>query len=173
MAITFVTKLLSYIPMIFLNSEWELKTIQLKRKSIFRTSVISFIAFSCMVWVAYFLCNFREIDIRNVKTEVQITTNELFKDFNSEKETSFNQYIEKAIEIKGTLYQVTYKRDTYSLLLRGEKTEALVLCEMQKDQKQIVKALKIGDQVKVKGILKGFLMDAIVLNCIILEEVNE
>ncbi len=144
----------------------------LKGNTIIKISALSIIGIACVIG-GYYIFNFRGIDIRSVNTEVRITTNELFKDFNSEKETSFNQYIEKAIEIKGTLYQVTHKGDTYSLLLRGENLESLVLCEMQKDQAPIVKTLTIGDQVKVKGILKGFLMDAIVLNCIILEEVNE
>ena len=104
---------------------------------------------------------------------MSITTNELFKNFNNEKEASFEQYIEKALEIKGTLYKITYKNNKYSLLLRGNQIDQLVLCEMQEDQAPIVESLKIGDEVMVKGILKGFLMDAILLNCIVIKEVNE
>lgn len=107
-------------------------------------SVLSVIGIACVFGV-YYIFNFREIDIRKVKTEARITTNELFEDFNSEKEASFDKYIEKAIEIEGILYQVTHKGDIYSLLLRGEKIETLVLCEMQKNQAPIIMTLKIGD----------------------------
>jgi len=121
----------------------------------------------------YAIFNYKSIDIRKAKTEINITTNDLFENFDSDKEASFDKYIEKALEVKGTLHKVTRKGNKYSLLLRGNQIEKLVLCEMEVDQTSIVEKLEIGDEVKVKGILKGFLMDAILLNCIVLEEVNE
>ncbi|WP_299217466.1 hypothetical protein [uncultured Dokdonia sp.] len=144
----------------------------MKTNSSIKISIFSIIGLACVLGI-YYIFNHKGVDTRKAKTEISITTNELFKDFDEDKEASFNQYIEKAIEIKGILYQVTQKGDTYSLLLRGNNIDTLVLCEMQKDQASIVKTLTIGDAVKVKGILKGFLMDAILLNCIVLEEVNE
>lgn len=144
----------------------------MKGNSYIKIGIFIIISIACIIGV-YYVFNHKEIDTRKAKTEISITTNELFKDFNSDKEESLDQYIEKAMEIKGTLYQVTHRGGKYSLLLRGNQIDKLVLCEMQKDQASIVESLKIGDEVKVKGILKGFLMDAILLNCIVLEEVNE
>lgn len=144
----------------------------MNNKSYIKISIFTSIGIACILGI-YTIFNYEGIDTRKAKTELSITTNELFDDFNEDKEASFNQYIEKVIEVKGTLYQVTFKGDKYSLLLRGKQIDALVLCEMQKDQAPIIETLQIGDEVKVKGILKGFLMDAILLNCIVLEEVNE
>ncbi|MFT5890010.1 MAG: hypothetical protein ACI9Y7_000098 [Dokdonia sp.] len=144
----------------------------MKNNSYIKVGIFSIISIVCVIGI-YAIFNYKGIDTRKAKTEISITTNELFEDFDKDKEASFNQYIDKAVEVKGTLYQVTFKGDTYSLLLRGKQIDALVLCEMQKDQAAIVETLRVGDEVKVKGILKGFLMDAILLNCIVLEEVNE
>lgn len=121
----------------------------------------------------YYFYNHKQVDTRKAKTEISLTANELLTELNGNEEERFGQYIEKALEIEGTIYQVTYKAGKYSLLLRGDKIDSLILCEMQKDQASLVKLLEVGDEVKVKGILKGFLMDAILLNCIVLEEVNE
>lgn len=121
----------------------------------------------------YYFYNHKEVDTRKAKTEISLTANELLKELNGNEEERFGQYIEKALEIEGTVYQVTYKAGKYSLLLRGDKIDALILCEMQKDQASLIELLEIGDEVRVKGILKGFLMDAILLNCIVLEEVHE
>ena len=144
----------------------------MKNNSYIKVGIFSVISIACAIGV-YAIFNYKGVDTRKAKTEISITTNELFEDFDKEKEASFNQYIEKAVEVKGILYQVTFKGDKYSLLLRGKQIDALVLCEMQKDQAAIIKRLQVGDEVKVKGILKGFLMDAILLNCIVIEEVNE
>ncbi len=127
---------------------------------------------ACIMTVYYFY-NYKNVDTRKAKTEISLTANELLTELNGNDEERFEQYIEKAMEIEGTIYQVTYRAGRYSLLLRGDKIDKLVLCEMQKDQTPLIELLKVGDQVKVKGILKGFLMDAILLNCIVLEEVNE
>ncbi|GGG04724.1 hypothetical protein GCM10011344_01350 [Dokdonia pacifica] len=144
----------------------------MKSNSYIKISLFIIVCIAAVIGL-YAVFNYEGIDTREAKTEMSITTNELFKNFNNEKEASFEQYIEKALEIKGTLYQITYKNNKYSLLLRGNQIDQLVLCEMQVDQAPIVESLKIGDEVMVKGILKGFLMDAILLNCIVIEEVNE
>ena len=144
----------------------------MKSNSCIKINIFTITSIACIIGI-YYILNYKGIDTREAKTEISITTNELFENFDTDKETSFDQYIEKALEIKGTLYQVTRKGNKYSLLLRGNQIDKLVLCEMEEDQASIVESLKIGDEVRVKGILKGFLMDAILLNCIVLEEVNE
>ena len=42
------------------------------------------------------------------------------------------------------------------------------MCEMQADQLEKIKNIKEDDIVTVKGIFKGVLLDAILLNCIII-----
>ena len=144
----------------------------MKSNSYIKINIFTIASILCIVGI-YYILNRSGVDTRKAKTEISITTNELFEDFDADKETSFDQYIEKALEIKGTLYKVTRKGNKYSLLLRGNQINKLVLCEMEEDQAPIVETLKIGDEVRVKGILKGFLKDAILLNCIFLEEVYE
>jgi len=115
----------------------------------------------------------REVDVRKVKTEMRINTDEFLKDFGHNSDDSFKQYIEKAIEIEGTIHKMTFKKDIYTLLLQGNELDTFVICEMQHGQDEVLSQLQEGDEVKVKGILKGFLKDAILLNCIILNEVDD
>lgn len=141
-------------------------------KSAIKNSILIIMSIACIMTIYYFY-NYKNIDTRKARTEISLTANELLTELNDNDDERFEQYIEKAMEIEGTIYQITYKAQKYSLLLRGDKIDKLVLCEMQKDQTPLIELLKVGDDVKVKGILKGFLMDAILLNCIVLEEVNE
>lgn len=141
-------------------------------KSAIKNSILIIMSIACIMTIYYFY-NYKNVDTRKARTEISLTANELLTELNDNDDERFEQYIEKAMEIEGTIYQITYKAQKYSLLLRGDKIDKLVLCEMQKDQTPLIELLKVGDDVKVKGILKGFLMDAILLNCIVLEEVNE
>lgn len=132
--------------------------------------VLVFALISIMSAVSYYN---KEVDVRKVKTEMSINTDEFLKDFNNTNDDSFKQYIEKAIEIKGTIHKVTFKKDIYTLLLQGNELDTFVICEMQHYQNEVLSQLQEGDEVKVKGILKGFLKDAILLNCIILNKADE
>lgn len=113
------------------------------------------------------------VDVRAVDTEFVIDANDLLADIGKSKETPLKKYIEKAIEVKGVLQKTTKRGDIYTLLLQGDDNRTFVLCEMEHDQNEFILNLKVGDQVKVKGILKGFLKDAIMLNCILIDEVHE
>lgn len=108
-------------------------------------------------------------DTSKVRTEVSFTTDEFLYQMNQSTQENLEPYIEKAIEIHGIIDKITFKKGKYSLFLKGDNSRTLILCELQNNQNQKINSLKIGDMVAVKGILKGFLMDAILLNCIILE----
>jgi hypothetical protein len=118
--------------------------------------------------------NIREVDTRKAKTEMRITTSNFLKELVDINDTTpYNEYIDKAIVVEGVLHKITSKKNTYTLLLKGNRLDAFVICEMREDQRKAIVLLKEGDVVKVKGILKGFLKDAILLNCIVIYDADE
>ena len=120
--------------------------------------------------IAFFLYfNKTEKDTRLIETEASLTTKELISYIDNANTDQLKNYIDKAIEVEGMLKELTFKNNRYSLLLTSENTDRLVLCEMQKDETSKAKALEEGTTVKIKGIYKGSLLDAILLNCIFIE----
>ena len=107
-------------------------------------------------------------DLSNT-TEKQITkqlsTNELIFEYQN---NSLGKFIEKAIEVDGVLKEIMFKNDVYTLYLTDGQNSTYILCELQHDQIEKIPNLLVGETIKVKGILKGHLMDVILLNCIIL-----
>ena len=96
-----------------------------------------------------------------------LSSKELLNTVQNDQDQAFNKYIEKVIQIEGTVKKISFKNNTYSLLLDGGFTSSYVLCEMQtgQDIDDIVK----GKTVQIKGVYKGYLMDAILLNCVLIE----
>jgi len=135
--------------------------------------ILTLVVFTLLLIVGLYVYNAPTLDIRKAKTEISIHTDELSRSFGVKDSVNFSSYIEKAIEVEGILHKVTYKKGRYTLFLRGSEVDTFVLCELQEDQNPIVTLLKNGDKIQVKGILKGFLKDTILLNCIILSEVYE
>ncbi len=85
-----------------------------------------------------------------------------------QKQQNLEGFIEKAIEIEGEIKEITYQDGKYSLILKGDSDKTYILCEMQSNQNTEVIKLHAGEDIKLKGILKGFLMDIILLHCVII-----
>ncbi|RMB62749.1 hypothetical protein EAX61_04005 [Dokdonia sinensis] len=106
-------------------------------------------------------------DIRTVRTQASLTTHELFTQLQAKNDVEYSPYIEKAIEVKGVIKEITVRDGVYSIILDGDNRERHILCEMQRDQNNDIVTLAVGEEVVIKGILKGLLLDAILLNCIL------
>ena len=139
-----------------------IRLIKISKKSGF---ILLLLLLCCFV---YFFIN-RTQDTRLIDTKARFTTNEIISFLDEEDDTSLDSYIEKAIEIKGVLKETNLKRGKYTLLLAGKSNQRLILCEMQDDQQSKIQQLKKDSTVVVKGIFKGVLLDAILLNCIIID----
>gem|GEM_PF-4239370 len=74
------------------------------------------------------------------------------------------------VEVEGVVKKVSYLNDRITILLGTEETEnTFIICDMESNQEYKVSRLKTNDSIKLKGVFKGVLEDAIFLNCIISE----
>ena len=108
-------------------------------------------------------------DTHHVKTQASLSSNELISLMSNKADSTFYQYVDKAIEIESVIKEINNKEGVYNLLLHGDDKDTLVICEMQKNQNVHIQKLNIGDPVVIKGVFKGFLKDAVLLNCIIIQ----
>ncbi|WP_298516377.1 hypothetical protein [uncultured Kordia sp.] len=116
---------------------------------------------------AYKYVNRGIADTTKIQAEETFTTNELLFKFQN-KQQKLENFIEKAIEIEGEIKEITYQDGKYSLILKGDSEMSYILCEMQSNQDSEVVKLQAGQDIKLKGILKGFLLDVILLHCVII-----
>lgn len=127
------------------------------------------LAGATILLVIYSIFRFMETprDTLHVKTQASLSSTELMSILSSRVDTTFNQYIDKVIAIESVITTINNKEGVYTILLRGDDKDTFVICEMQKNQNTLIKELHTGDLVMVKGVFKGFLKDAILLNCVL------
>lgn len=106
-------------------------------------------------------------DTHEIETAETFTTNELLSKLQHTQQ-KLEGFIEKAIEVEGEIKEITFQDGKYSLILKGDSDKTFILCEMQSNQSVAVEKLQEGQHIKLKGILKGFLMDIILLHCVII-----
>jgi Cu/Ag efflux protein CusF len=88
----------------------------------------------------------------------------------SEESTKMNIKPGQIIQVSGYVKEVNLLNERITLILKGEQDSSpYMICDFQTDQKDIIHQIKENDKVQVKGVFKGFLKDAIFLNCILTE----
>ena len=117
--------------------------------------------------ISYF--NREQVSTQSINTQAQLTPNEFISLFDRTNSDQAKLYVDKALEIKGVLKKVTLREGTYTLFINSNEEGRFIQCEMQDDQIQKIKNIATDEIVTVKGIFKGVLLDAILLNCIIID----
>ncbi len=102
-----------------------------------------------------------------LKTEIELDTNSFIELVNKNKNGLSSKLIEKTIQIEGVVKDVTNRNNVRSIVLLADKDSSPVVCQMQSNQTETISNVKVGDTIVVKGIYKGFLLDPILLYCVI------
>ena len=79
------------------------------------------------------------------------------------------RYIDKSISVRG-IVAYTNVTDTSATVYLNGSSAASVICEFQKDSYTEPQKLKEGDLVTIKGICSGYLMDVVMVRCVIDEK---
>ena len=108
------------------------------------------------------------VDTHSLETSVRISSEQLLSSFKENELAANSNYVEKIIEVKGEIRDISFLNNRYTIYLYGGDEINSLICDMNPDQADRVKELKTGQTVVLKGVCKGFLMDAIFLNCVIL-----
>lgn len=98
------------------------------------------------------------------------TSKQLVKNIDKE-EAKLEAYINKKLEIQGSIKEIMHTNDRYAILLLGNN-DRNVLCELNPNQVSKISTLKIDQMIAIKGIYKGYLNDVILLNCELVDTIK-
>ncbi len=125
--------------------------------------VVLFIAIGSIL-AALILYNKKQPDTSKIKPDFAITATALQKEFEDNEKAASDKYINKIIEVSGTITTVTPadSADTNISLKTGNDMSA-VNCAFQKyiDPTNF----KAGDLITLRGVCSGFLMDVLLKDC--------
>ncbi|MFC4218925.1 OB-fold protein [Flagellimonas marina] len=103
-------------------------------------------------------------DISTLESVAQLSADELISAL--ENNENFNR--EKILSVKGTLVETNTRNDHINFLIKGNSNQNhYIICEMNHSFDEQGKDFTPGDTVIIKGVLKGYLNDAVLLNCVL------
>ncbi len=141
----------------------------MNRRSTYIGILIVLLILSGGIGYAYRIWNQDYPDIVKEKTKLSIDAQTLLEVYTRDETMANERYREKVIEVVGQVRELTFLNNRNTIILEGISTDNSILCDMQEGQYESIKKLLPGEQVRIKGICKGYLKDIILLQCILIK----
>jgi hypothetical protein len=99
-----------------------------------------------------------------------LSADSLVSFFSAYEDSANKRFLDKIIQVKGYVAEITKDSAGYTIVLRNENAMEGVSCALGNDQFEMAKELKTGAIIEIKGICAGKLIDVSLNKCAILKE---
>ncbi|HZH70757.1 MAG TPA: hypothetical protein VFD80_09920 [Flavobacteriaceae bacterium] len=107
------------------------------------------------------------IDMVNAQPQFVVSVIELANEFQTDENEANQKYLDNVLQVKGEVAAISTNNGKSVLTLRQEGSSTQVICTLNASENKKVLQLKEGQQVTVKGICTGFLLDIMLVRTII------
>ena len=116
------------------------------------------------ILAALILFNKKHPDTAKAKPDFVITATALQKDFEDNEKTASVKYINKILEVSGTIASITPADSSHlNVSLKTGSDLSSVICTFASSGNE--KRFNAGDNITLRGECSGFLMDVLLNNC--------
>lgn len=115
----------------------------------------------------YYMYNKPHQNMNKATAEIHLTSTQLFTDYENDETEANGKYLDKIMEISGKIKEVaTDENGMMSLTLESGSDMFGVICQMDNLSKHQRTEFEEGEEVKLKGICTGVLMDVVLVRCV-------
>ncbi|MCD2424728.1 OB-fold putative lipoprotein [Niabella pedocola] len=117
-----------------------------------------------------YLYNKKPQNIKQADSQFEITASGLTTAFNTDESAATKQYVDKVVSVSGNIKDVKIEQGgTATVFLDSGDPMTSVTCSFYDTEAAAVKKLKSGQQVTIKGVCTGKLMDVVLNKCSIVQ----
>jgi putative nucleic acid binding protein len=110
-------------------------------------------------------------DVNVVKTNAAyvLTAKNLIEEYRADETSTNKKYTEKVIQVNGMVHEITTLKGNSVITIRNADQESSIICHMLPNQTQKALQLVKGQRISVKGVCTGYLLDVMMVKCILVE----
>ena len=112
-------------------------------------------------------------NIRTSKPEMLMLSGSLIEAFEIDEGKATQLYTGKIIQISGTIFAVNTKDGNNIITFQDQVSQASVICHFDSEEALSLFNLEKGQKATIKGECSGFLLDVIMIRCVLINERNE
>ena len=106
-------------------------------------------------------------DTHYLEPAFRLETSAFIKQFESDESKANAKYADKTISVHGVAHTVQLTDTTATVFLNDGSSGTSVVCQFGRESNEEIKDLKKGDLVTIKGICSGYLMDVVMVRCVL------
>ncbi|WP_299436775.1 hypothetical protein [uncultured Aquimarina sp.] len=108
------------------------------------------------------------IDVSETAPNISIESSVLLDDFLNDETQANSKYLDQIIEISGAISEITTNKDGNGIItLSNENSIGSVICHLSPEENKKINSLKKEQKITIKGICTGYLMDVILVKCVL------
>lgn len=115
----------------------------------------------------YYMFNKKNESISSMKTEIKTSASQLLTDFESDEPVANEKYLDKVVEVTGQVSKVESKEASTSVYLDTGNPLSSVICQLEDPSQNVT--YKNDEDITVKGICTGYLMDVVLVRSEIIQ----
>jgi hypothetical protein len=128
--------------------------------------ILFIIALSSLI-IGYKIYNKPHVNVADKSADIAQTSNMLFIDFSTDETKANTTYLDKIIAVKGIVANIAEEGEKRVVTLQTSDDFGSVICYLTEEDSKNSTQIKEGQEVVLKGICTGFLMDVILVKCVI------
>ncbi|HKH62057.1 MAG TPA: hypothetical protein VKA49_14550 [Flavitalea sp.] len=111
-------------------------------------------------------------DTHQLKADFQIEAVDFVRQFEADGSSATTQYSDKVIDVQGFVSSVEVTDTSGTVFLNGGSSKSSVMCEFGQKTFQEIKELRIGERIIIKGVCTGYLMDVVMVRCVLTDKTS-
>lgn len=137
-------------------------------KRVYLTLSIIFIGIIAIT-LSFYIYNKPHINIEKTEADYYLTAQQLIEDYEDYESESNQKYSERLIEVEGQIHEISTSKGNMVIALKPDDATSSVICHMLPEESEKVLKLKRGQIIKIKGKCTGFLLDVIMVRCVLVQ----
>jgi len=132
-----------------------------KKKLLITVLIIAIIG----AFAVYKIYNKPHVNVGKTKSDITLTANKIINDFSADESIANTIYLDKIIEVSGIISKIEVVKEKGIITLKTNDDFGSVLCHLSTEATRKLNSLKQGQNIVVKGICTGYLLDVILVKC--------
>lgn len=108
-------------------------------------------------------------DVRNVKSDIITNVENLLAEYEQDEALANKKYTDQIIQVNGTIFEISNLRGNMVITLKNPKSKSSIICHFLPEDYDKSLILEKGQNVTIKGVCTGFLLDVILVRCVIVK----
>ena len=131
--------------------------------------IVFFVLLIVALTAAIFYYNKPHVDVKNADAAFVLTAENLIAEYRANEVGTTEKYSERVIQVNGKVFEISTLKGNSIITLKDETLESSIICHMLPEENKKALQIQKGQNISIKGISTGYLMDVIMVRCTLVE----